>query len=286
MSQESAAVDQDAEYILPEPQKEVKRLTENDTVFSYAMGGRKVFAPLDLAQPGLKILDSGTADGLFLRAITPALTAPYTLEGYDIMPSFFPAQPPPNTKLAVHSLAEEWPTEMHGQYDLVHQRLSLLGVGRTTTPRNAIGFLAALVKPGGWLQIGELDVREPDDSLGGQAMKDAMTVIRAVFRAVCGEDDFAQRMADYLRDAGLENVREEKFQVDLGPRCKDAAMGQKGIELLQESWTALLGAAQHFGADLPESTTNRLVERLGEELGRDGGSYVMMYAYGRKPKAA
>lgn len=53
----------DHEYILPEPLKEVQRLTDQDSVFAYAMNNKRVFAPIDVTKPGLQVLDSATADG-------------------------------------------------------------------------------------------------------------------------------------------------------------------------------------------------------------------------------
>lgn len=158
------------------------------------------------------------------------------------MHSFFPLSHPSHTSYAVHNIAEEWPAEMHDQYDFVHQRLALLGVGRTVTPQKAVEYLTALVKPGGWIQLGELEVRE--QSSGRRAINDAMAVIRAVFNAVCGSDDYAYHMADWLRAEGFEDVREESFEVQLGPRCKDPVIGQRSIDAMLQSWEALLGAAK------------------------------------------
>lgn len=144
--------------------------------------------------------------------------------------------------LAVHSIAAPWPAEMHGRYDFVHQRLALLGVGRIATIEQAVSYLGALVKPGGWIQLGELDARAP--SSGGQAMVDAMAVIRAIFTAVCSNHDFAHNLASMLRAEGFEDVKEEACEVFLGPKCDDPIIGHRGVALMQESWQALLGAAK------------------------------------------
>jgi hypothetical protein len=180
--------------------------------------------------------------GLFLRSLEDLLTPPFTLSGFDIMRTFFPSSHPPHTTYAIHNLAEEWPVEMHGKYDLVHQRLAILGAGRTVTPQKAASFLDALVAPGGWIQLGELDVREP--ASGGRAMHDAMAVIRAVFDCVCSTNDFAHSMDRWLVEDGFEDVRKEVYEVDLGPRCKDPVVGKRAIEVMVQSWEALLGAAQ------------------------------------------
>ena len=49
-------------YILDSPE-EVNRLAEQHDVIKDAMGGL-IAVPLDFSKPGLRILDSGTADGI------------------------------------------------------------------------------------------------------------------------------------------------------------------------------------------------------------------------------
>ncbi|KAI1780873.1 hypothetical protein F4818DRAFT_397116 [Hypoxylon cercidicola] len=271
----------DPEYLLPERAKEVQRLTDQDIVIVSSMDNKRVLAPIDMSKPGLKILDSATADGLFLRAIEPLLTPPYTLSGFDVQTSFFPPSPPSHTSYAIHNLAEEWPTEMHGQYDLVHQRLGILGVGTTTTPQKAISYLGALVAPGGWIQLGEVDLRQPVS--GGQALRDAWAVIRAVFKAVSTYNNIAESMAGWLREEGFEDVQEEKCEIVLGPRCKDPVVAQTSIDITLQTWVALLEAAKGLNVELEGSVTENLISRLETEVSQEGGSYYMLYAYGRKP---
>jgi hypothetical protein len=45
--------------------RELKRLSDNHEVFKDAMGGL-LLAPVNLSKPGLRILDSATADGTYL----------------------------------------------------------------------------------------------------------------------------------------------------------------------------------------------------------------------------
>ncbi|KAI1115294.1 hypothetical protein F5Y14DRAFT_440624 [Nemania sp. NC0429] len=271
----------DAKYLLPEPQKEVDRLTANASVFAYGMNNRRVLAPLDMTKPGLKVLDSVTADGLFLRAIEPLLAKPCALSGYDIMPSFFPTSYSPHFTYGVHNLAEPWPVDMHGQYHLVHQRFALPGGGKTATPRQSVGYLSKLVAPGGWIQLGEMDVKKP--AKGGQAITDAMVLMRAMFKAVCGSDSFAYDMSDWLREEGFEDVTEEIFEIPLGPLCDDPVIGKRGVDRGVQSWQAVLGVVQKLKLDVDESVTDNIIGRFTDELTRDGGAYNLRFVYGRAP---
>jgi len=45
-------------------QEEISRLTDNHLVYTDAAGGKLSYAPVDWKKPGLRILDSATADGM------------------------------------------------------------------------------------------------------------------------------------------------------------------------------------------------------------------------------
>lgn len=60
---------EEPQYLLPEPGQEISRLTEQDAVVTHIMNNKRILVPIDLAKPGLQILDSGTADGPFLNRI-------------------------------------------------------------------------------------------------------------------------------------------------------------------------------------------------------------------------
>lgn len=54
---------QDSAYILEESRREVERLQKQHTWINGYLEGRIVFAPVDLSNPKLKVLDVGCADG-------------------------------------------------------------------------------------------------------------------------------------------------------------------------------------------------------------------------------
>ena len=51
---------------------EIERLSEQHGVIEDAMGGL-LLAPLDLSRAGMRILDSGTADGMSLKLLRPCV---------------------------------------------------------------------------------------------------------------------------------------------------------------------------------------------------------------------
>ncbi|KAH7304167.1 methyltransferase SirN-like protein [Stachybotrys elegans] len=272
------------EYILPEPAKEVERLTEQDAVITYHMGGKRILAPLDLSQPGLQILDSGTADGLWLREIQPLLVEPYSLRGFDIMPSFFPSETPPHTTLEIHDITEPWPEQLHGQFDLVHQRATLLGGGMKSSARECVRLLVKLVKPGGWIQLGENDVSKPVH--GGPAMHHVWQALAVWFdTASRGDGQFASKMASWLLEEGFENVREEYINIDIGPRCKDPEWGARSAKVMLNAAVGVVGAIPMLKAEIAPEVVEKLPERVTEEWVKDGATYGFIYVVGQKPLA-
>lgn len=161
------------------------------------------------------------------------------------MPSFFPPREawPSHTTYKVHDIAQPWPTDLHESFDFVHQRLVLAGCGKSVTPRTAVQNLAACVAPGGWLQLGEMDARGP--VIGGTAMQDSWTIMRAVFDSMgTGGHDFAHSMASWLAVDGFKDVVQMSVDVDIGPRCEDSKMGDRGANVLLQSSMAVLAASQ------------------------------------------
>lgn len=58
------AEEKSSSYFLPVNSLEAERLMSQHLVLIDALDGRIVLAPVDLNKPGLKVLDSGTADGM------------------------------------------------------------------------------------------------------------------------------------------------------------------------------------------------------------------------------
>lgn len=54
---------QDPEYLLRETNREVERLRQQHRWFQACLDDKIVFAPVDLGDPSLRVLDVGCADG-------------------------------------------------------------------------------------------------------------------------------------------------------------------------------------------------------------------------------
>ncbi|KAL8729326.1 MAG: hypothetical protein Q9166_004823 [cf. Caloplaca sp. 2 TL-2023] len=144
---ETKVPEEKPDYFLLQNLVEVERFTCQHEVVKDYIGGRLVFAPVDLFTPGLRILDFATAD-----AVTPA-------------------RPP----LVVQSITAPYPPAWRASFDLIHP---LPGCDAYPMPL-AIRALVSLLKPGGWIQA---DHSGPASDV--VAMRDAFRLIKALFQGM------------------------------------------------------------------------------------------------------
>lgn len=145
--------------------------------------------------------------------------APNTWVGTDIEDSYFPKDPPSDTSYYHQSMTEPWPTDWQSTFDLVHSRMALPGVGLHPL-EDVIKNLVALVKPGGWIQLVEMDW---DGWEGGPTLglfHDAMKQLVAMVTNGQGVD-MCPRLTAMLEDAGLTNLQHKIISVPLGAKARE-----------------------------------------------------------------
>ncbi|RYP49412.1 hypothetical protein DL768_004885 [Monosporascus sp. mg162] len=264
-----------------ENSEESSRLRNQHDVIKDAMGGL-VLAPINLSASPLRILDSGTADGTWIRDLTAA-TAPVSHEffGTDINPAEFPADSPANIAYQAQDINQPWPTEWEGQFDFVHQRLVLVGAG--PKQKEALQSLGGLVKPGGWIQVIEATNKLPEGC--GPVMHAFVELMNAVFETMGADLNLADRLPEWLEGAGFVDIQDRLISMKLGARNSDATLASRGVF---STSTAARGLAQ-FGKTLPPgkiSLSSEKLDTLGsdleEELKKVGGVYPLRVVWGRK----
>ncbi|KAK4565815.1 hypothetical protein LTR86_003664 [Recurvomyces mirabilis] len=114
-------------------------------VMVFAMG-RPVSAPVDLGKLDLRILVSGDAIGRWLPDVQMMCPPDAEFTCTDVVPSNFPVEPPRGTIVQVQDINHEWPPNMHGTFDLVHERLVMLGAA-PQSPEPVVLCLAKLLVP-------------------------------------------------------------------------------------------------------------------------------------------
>lgn len=111
------------------------------------------------------------------------------------------------------------------------------------TPRQIVSYLCQLVKPGGWIQLGEMDVRD-GPVRGGPAIQDAWTCLRAWMTAAGAGAEFANEMAGWIKEEGFTNVKEEHVEISIGPYCKDTQWGARSAQVMLNAATGVAGACK------------------------------------------
>ncbi|RWA09821.1 hypothetical protein EKO27_g5297 [Xylaria grammica] len=267
-------------YVMRENEGELERLANHHEIISHYIGGL-VLAPVDLSQPNLRILDSGTADGLWLRELksSTAIENPHTYIGTDINESFFPFPPPRNLFFHVQSITRPWPDNWHGTFDYVHQRLTLPGAGPVPIA-TCVSNLARLVKPGGWVELMEADFT--GSSSNGPAAK-LFEKLMAKFLDTIGVGfTYARTLPSLLENAGLENVQHKSFVIEYGAACPDEALGAKGISHLLSTSVGMLAFLKGLPGKDVDGEISRLPETLDEELKSRGACFTMIAAWGQQ----
>ena len=131
--------------------------------------------------------------------------------------------------LVAHDLTKPWPSDWHASFDLVHQRLALAAVGPNFSQQDAVANIAALVKPGGWIELVELDIDEPNSKDAGPALREFIQLLREIFTLVGLGGNFARKLRGWLEAAGLEQVEERLVDFPAGARSRTADLAAKSI---------------------------------------------------------
>lgn len=213
--------------------KENSRLRRQHDIVKSLFDEKLILAPLDLRKPGLCILDSGTADGYWLKDISSQVGGDAALYGTDIASQQFLGanELPPNVKLSVQSIKEDWPVEWQGKFDLVHQRGVLANLQSEELPTAMTRYIG-LLKGDGWLQFVDGNVADL-----GQDDKDSSSAL-TTFQLYLGSlmNHFGLRpspglgLEKLLKDAGLVDVHSQESSMMIGKGAPSPELEERGIE--------------------------------------------------------
>lgn len=224
---------------------EKTRLAYQHEVVLNAMDDRAVLAPIDLSKPGLRILDSGAANGRWLLDLHRSILTDaeccsgdkeqprHEYVGTDVDSSLYPSSPPPGMSFCNQSIREPFPAAWQGTFDLVHQRLVMAAASPpTSTIESVTANLAGLLRPGGWLQVVELD----NDCVpeNGPALRCLLQYHQQNSAAGGLGPNLSVHVAGAMREAGLQDVETRVVNVEYGVRNKN------GEDLRMKSTHSLL----------------------------------------------
>ncbi|KAL3488134.1 S-adenosyl-L-methionine-dependent methyltransferase [Aspergillus germanicus] len=153
----SSTVPQD-DYLLSRDYIDCDRLNLQHSLWTKIFG-YSLHPCIDTSSPTLTIADVGTGTASWLTDLAALLPATCRLDGFDIDTS----QAPPKEWLPANVSLHEWdiftdlPEYLIGRYDIIHVRLLIFVV--KGDPTGILRNLVRMLKPGGWLQWSEPDVR-------------------------------------------------------------------------------------------------------------------------------
>ncbi|KEY69597.1 hypothetical protein S7711_06225 [Stachybotrys chartarum IBT 7711] len=217
-----------------------------------ALGGKLLLVPLDVSRPGLRVLDSATANGEFLYSLRKELADPDSAEliGTDILP-YDTIGLPSNIKLSKQDIHAEWPEEWAGSFDLVHQRTTLTMTGTRERAVAAVRRLVLLTKPGGWVQLVDgwmpSEPIQPDDLPATKLAK----VMHFGLKKIGFDPTIGYEAGEILAKAGeglLQNVDSRTVVKVCGKGAATQELEEMGYEQLQ----GLHSAATYMLTRLPE----------------------------------
>lgn len=261
-------------YVLGHNQDEIDRLQQQHGWLKDTMP-ELILAPIDRTreQPTTQILDSGTADGIWLRDVSTQFgSSPLSCIGTDISPNLFPADHAAgDIQYFAQSIKDPWPTEFTGKFDLVHQRL-VLACCNTHEAQVAVANLAPLARPGGWVQLMECDHSggfSPDTAAAHPALAQfgRLVISHLDTKGQCGQQGL--HLQRYLKQAGLVKVTERVFDIPVGNGAKNRDLGNVAAQNIVQ-------VAKKMGGN------DEYVEQLAHEVETIGGTQRFHVAFGQR----
>ncbi|KAJ8069781.1 hypothetical protein OCU04_000197 [Sclerotinia nivalis] len=241
-----------AGYVLANDE-EMNRLSTQHYVIKDAMGGL-LMVPVDHTTEGLRILDSGTADGTWISDLQSTMSSKTTFTGTDIDPSKFPSSSSPGTTFQVQDINGSWPAAWQNNFDIVHQRLTLAAAGPAT--KVAVHKLATLLKPGAWIQL--IEPENVLDDKQGPAMHDFVRLMQDIFSVMGTSLNLGRDLAPMLHEEGFVDIQERVVILQMGPHNKNPDLGRQGAKSTAIACAGLVQFASispPTDCSLPESRT-------------------------------
>ncbi|KAI6767720.1 hypothetical protein HG530_005729 [Fusarium avenaceum] len=269
---------------------DIGRLTVYHLGFKQATDGTLVFPTIDFPNRLRSILDVGTADGLWMREVQSAIAAPgkgkHTFIGTDINTSFFPTTTDIDTIYVKQDIKDPTPQSWKDSFDLINLRMILIAAGSSTAQRAVVNEHIKLLKPGGWIQIGDCDRICPTSEAENPRYHDMFACIRAVCQSSGLDPLEAPKMKSWLLDAGLEDVQERTAMRAVGKRNSDEELGRLGVEadlIIAKGFAAGAKALDPSIKPLSDERLDSLARDLEIELNETGAYFPMRFIWGRKP---
>ncbi|KXN83905.1 hypothetical protein AN958_00985 [Leucoagaricus sp. SymC.cos] len=248
-----------------------RRLNRQNHLLLGLFGNKLLQVPVELKDEDW-VLETGSGTGVWLTSLAKSTTSNAQFIGSDIEPKLFPepSSLSPNIRFQVESVID-LPSEWTNKFIVVNQRLLVAGL-RVDEWQRAISELYRVTKPGGWIQVFEVDswtsgpVADKVTELIYKLADDQGTLWR----------DVCQRIPIFLQQTGFVNIRRNSRATV----CGDWA-GEHGIEGKENLLAVVRGLkipiskAGGYGVVSSEVEFDDLVTALGKEYDNTPGSQMV-----------
>ncbi|KAF4333983.1 methyltransferase [Fusarium beomiforme] len=281
-------------YMLPHHAQEIQRLHRQHHFMNTTTGGQLLVVPTIHQSKSLRILDSGAADGFWLRDLPRQLPShDLELHGVDIGSDLFPSATSdvsPKADLRRHDIRTPFPVSWNwsSKFDVINQRLLIWGIKSAEWP-HVISNLVQSLKPGGYIQLVEVEWINPkspaDEKTRPQLRKQA--ALQEWSTESFGMDiHIAYKLEGLLRDAGLEDIQKVQFDHGYGALARVDDQRNVSAELWVECFRTLDEKIPESG--IPGVARNakefhEFLDALEIEIKTYGYQPKLNYVYGRKP---
>ncbi|KAB2574671.1 putative methyltransferase tdiE [Lasiodiplodia theobromae] len=210
-------------YFAPNDEDENDRLDLVHHMITLRLGGKLHLAPIK--KDVQEVLDLGTGTGIWAIQMGDEYESARIL-GNDLSP-IQPPFVPPNVRFEVDDIEDEWTYTQ--KFDFIHARY-LLGAVRDWPALVAKCF--KYLKPGGWIELQDftMQVYSTDGSLAKDSyLTRYLTETTEGMRTMGVEPEPGAKLAGWVREAGFEDVHNERFSFPVGSWPKDKTMKQVGL---------------------------------------------------------
>ncbi len=255
----------DAPYLLPKDQQEDQRLHFQHYALHHAFGNHYL-APL--SPETRTILDVGSGTGIW--AIDMAQQFPQAhIIGADITLTSLPRTLPNSCVFCQADVLQGLPFPTH-QFDFTHQRLLVLAIPAPRWP-SVVRELVRVTRPQGWVELLEAGTTVQN---AGPATERLLSWLREISQAQGIELAMVTHLADFLTQAGCQQVEAQNIPVPLG-----AWAGRSGDMLKLDALRVF--EALRPRTTIPPAEFEAMLNAAADEWERNRACYVFHAAYGR-----
>jgi ubiquinone/menaquinone biosynthesis C-methylase UbiE len=196
-------------YIIPTLDAEKKRLSLQHTVIVRQFGWH--LHPSIRVKPEDEVLEVATGTGIWALEFAKMSPPSLKIEACDINTTYFPAPKdiPQNVHFSEQSVLA-LPQAWTNKFNIVHQRLLICGLS-TDNWRTALQELYRVTKPGGWIQLIEIDAQGKQANYGPAAKK-FLIWLKALMNQIGLVYDAVDHVLEHIKAAGFVNYFQEPKQ--------------------------------------------------------------------------